>query len=123
LPVTDSFRDFVLEQLESCRRDIHARRMFGGIGLYAGELFFALIDDDTLYFKVDDATRPKFVKKRMKPFRPYGEQGGASMNYYQLPVAVLEDAESLASWVADAVAVAQRATTSVRRPRKRRKAP
>ena len=121
MPVTDSFRDFVLEQLESCRRDIHAKRMFGGIGLYAGELFFAVIDDDTLYFKVDDETRPTFVKKRMKPFRPSGEQS-AAMQYYQVPIAVLEDGEALTSWVADAVAVAQRAATAARQPRSRRRA-
>jgi TfoX/Sxy family transcriptional regulator of competence genes len=25
--------------------------MFGGLGIYSGELFFALVDDDVLYFK------------------------------------------------------------------------
>ena len=28
--------------------------MFGGVGLYCGERFFALIDDGILYLKVDD---------------------------------------------------------------------
>src|SRR6202011_6189680 len=41
MPVTDSFVAFVLEQLDSLG-PITAKRMFGGVGLYAGDLFFAL---------------------------------------------------------------------------------
>ena len=74
MPVSDSFRDFVLEQLEQTTRDIRMKRMFGGMGIYAGETFFAVIDDDIVYFKVDDETRPKFAKKKMPPFRPYKDE-------------------------------------------------
>src|SRR5437868_7009537 len=45
MAVSDSFRVFVLEQLEQTTRDIRAKRMFGGVGIYAGEDFFALIDN------------------------------------------------------------------------------
>ena len=37
--------------------------MFGGVGIYAGELFFALIADDTLYLKADDQTRSEFERR------------------------------------------------------------
>ena len=37
--------------------------MFGGVGIYDRDVFFALIADDTLYFKVDDSTRPEFVAR------------------------------------------------------------
>jgi DNA transformation protein len=82
--------------------------MFGGVGVYAGELFFALMDDDTLYFKVDDVTRPQFEDCGMAPFRPYGE-GGEVMQYYEVPADVLEDPEGLVAWVEAAIAVARRA--------------
>jgi len=82
--------------------------MFGGVGLYCGELFFALMDDDTLYFKVDDSSRPRFEARGMSPFRPSGE-GGEVMQYYEVPADVLEDAEALAAWAAEAVAVARQA--------------
>ena len=59
MSVSPSFRSFVLEQLARTTPGIRARSMFGGVGIYAAELFFALLDDDTLYFKVDDATRPR----------------------------------------------------------------
>ena len=91
--------------------------MFGGVGLYSGDLFFALMDDDTLYFKVDDITRPGFEERGMGPFRP-GDEDGEVMQYYEVPADVLEDAEALAPWVADAVGVAQRAR-SRKRPRPR----
>ena len=91
--------------------------MFGGVGLYSGDLFFALMDDDTLYFKVDDITRPGFEERGMGPFRPGGEDGEV-MQYYEVPADVLEDAEALAPWVADAVGVARRARSRKRsRPR------
>ena len=82
--------------------------MFGGVGIYAAELFFALLDDDTLYFKVDDGTRPQFEDRGMAPFRPYGEDGEV-MGYYEVPADVLEDPEELRAWVEAALGVARRA--------------
>ena len=82
--------------------------MFGGVGIYAAELFFALLDDDTLYFKVDDATRPQFENRGMAPFRPYGEDGEV-MGYYEVPADVLEDPEALGAWVEAALAAARQA--------------
>jgi DNA transformation protein len=116
MSVSPSFRSFVLEQLARSTPHIHARSMFGGVGIYAAELFFALLDGDTLYFKVDDATRPQFEQRGMTPFRPYGEDGEV-MGYYEVPADVLEDPEALGPWVEAAVAVAQRAKR--RRSRRR----
>jgi DNA transformation protein and related proteins len=82
--------------------------MFGGVGIYASDLFFALLDDDTLYFKVGDATRPQFEDRGMAPFRPYGESGEV-MQYYEVPADVLEDPEELGVWVEAAITVARRA--------------
>jgi DNA transformation protein and related proteins len=82
--------------------------MFGGVGIYAGELFFALIADDTLYFKVDDSNRSDFEERGMNPFRPYGE-GGETMQYYQVPENLLEDPDELGLWAEKAIDVARRA--------------
>ena len=123
MAVSDGFRDFVIEQLERTTRDIRTKRMFGGVGIYAGDHFFAVIDNDTLFFKVDDETRPKFVRRKLKPFMPYGPDGG-TIGYYEVPVDLLEDADALKAWVADAVAVAHRAGTNrqrARTPRRRAK--
>jgi len=90
--------------------------MFGGVGIYAADLFFALLDDDTLYFKVDDTTRGPFEERGMGPFRPYGE-GGEVMQYYEVPEDVLEDPEVLGKWVNAAITVARNAKRG--RPRRR----
>ena len=81
--------------------------MFGGVGLYSGDVFFALIADDTVYFKTDDSTRPEFEARGMEPFRPFGDDGG-TMQYYQLPEDVLEDPEVLRTWAEKAVAIARK---------------
>ena len=108
MTVSPGFRTFVLEQLGRVAQGVRGRSMFGGVGIYSGNLFFALIDDDTLYFKVDDSTRPEFESRNMEPFRPYGPEG-EMMQYYCVPADVLEDAEALGAWAQRAIAVAQRA--------------
>ena len=115
--VSEGFRAFVLEQLARVTPDLRARNMFGGIGLYCGDLFYALMDDDVLYFKVDDANRPQFEARGMGPFRPGGE-GGEVMQYYEVPAEVLEDAEALAPWATGAIEVARRARVGKRKPRR-----
>jgi DNA transformation protein and related proteins len=108
MSVSDGFREFVLEQLQRTVPDLRARSMFGGVGVYAGDLFFGLMDDDVLYFKVDDSNRRRFEARGMGPFRPYGE-GGEVMQYFELPADVLEDVDALAEWVEASVEVARRA--------------
>lgn len=80
--------------------------MFGGVGIYSRDVFFALIADDTLYFKVDDSTRPEFEARGSPPFRPYGEEG-EEMQYYRVPDELLEDPESLGHWADQAIQVAR----------------
>jgi len=88
--------------------------MFGGVGIYSAQRFFALIADDTLYFKVDDSNRPDFERLGMRPFQPYGE-GGEVMQYYEVPAELLEDPEALRPWAAQAIAVAERKAKGKRR--------
>jgi len=115
MPVSPGYQTFVLDQLRRVVPSVRARRMFGAVGLYAGELFFALIDDDVLYLKVDDETRPEYEARGLKAFQPFGE-GTTSMNYHEAPEDALEDPESLRPWAERALAVARRAKT---KPKKR----
>ena len=73
MPVTPSYRDFVLDQLGRVLPKVRARSMFGGVGIYAGDFFFALIARDVLYFKVDDTNRGEFAARGMGPFFPFGD--------------------------------------------------
>ncbi|MHC4112773.1 MAG: TfoX/Sxy family protein [Planctomycetota bacterium] len=70
MPVSDEYLTYVIDQLE-CVGPVQARRMFGGAGLYFDGLFFALVADDVLYFKVDDSNRPDYESAGMGAFRPF----------------------------------------------------
>ena len=105
MAVSPTFRAFALEQLSRVAPEIRGKSMFGGVGIYSGELFFALLDNDTLYLKVDDSNRGDFESHSFGPFRPVGDSGEV-MQYYELPADILEDAEAIRPWVEKAIAVA-----------------
>lgn len=105
MPVSQSYRTFVLEQLGRVA-PVTARSMFGGVGIYSDGLFFALVDDDTLYFKVDDSNRADFEAEGMGPFMPFGDTSHV-MQYYEVPGELLEDTDRLHLWMEKAVAVAR----------------
>ena len=107
MPVSDGYLTYVLDQLRPIVPGVRVRRMFGGVGLYATDLFFAVIDDDVLYLKVDDATRGEYEARGMPPFSPI--EGHASMNYSQLPEEILEEREELHRWTSRSLDVARSA--------------
>ncbi|HEX7881021.1 MAG TPA: TfoX/Sxy family protein, partial [Candidatus Eisenbacteria bacterium] len=72
MPVSPDYRDFILEQLNRLAPTT-GRAMFGGVGLYVDGVIVGLIDDDVLYFKVNDATRGIFKAAGGHPFRPFGD--------------------------------------------------
>ena len=106
MSVSDEYLTYVLDQLE-CAGPVQAKRMFGGVGLYLDGLFFALIADDVLYFKVDDSNRPDYEAAGMGPFRPFPDKPNV-MQYYEVPIDVLEDRDSLRDWAQKALRVAER---------------
>ncbi|HEV7433037.1 MAG TPA: TfoX/Sxy family protein [Steroidobacteraceae bacterium] len=99
------FNAFVLDLLGEVRT-VTARRMFGGVGYYADGLFFAIADDDVLYFRVDVASRSDYEAEGMQAFAPMGP-GTKSMNYFTLPARLYEDTDELALWVRRALNAAR----------------
>jgi DNA transformation protein len=104
LRVSDAFKSFVLDQLEGLG-DVVPRSMFGGVGLYCRGVFFGIIARDVLYLKVDDSNRADYERCGMPAFKPYSNRSG-TMQYYAVPVGVLESASELVEWAAKAVRVA-----------------
>jgi DNA transformation protein len=80
--------------------------MFGGIGLYSNGVFFGLIDNDTLFFKVNDSNRGDYVARNMAAFRPFRDKPDLSMSYFTVPADALEDRDELAVWARKSIAVA-----------------
>ncbi|MBH0200719.1 MAG: TfoX/Sxy family protein [Nitrospira sp.] len=99
-PKSDGFKDFVLDQLGDLR-NVTARAMFGGYGLYNRDTLFGIIHKDRLYFKVTSKTIDHYKDHGMKPFRPNARQ--TLKSFYEVPVDVIEDAEALTNWATQAV--------------------
>ncbi len=117
LRVTPEFRDFVLDQLAGVPQ-LRAKRMFGGVGLYSGERFFAILAADELFFKVDDGNRAAYVAPGSEPFRPVLDRP-VSMSYWRVPIEVLEDPVELGAWAKEAIRAAEAAAARRRKPAKR----
>lgn len=111
MSVSDDFLSYVLEQL-SALRDLRPKRMFGAVGIYCDDNFFAVIDDDILYLKTDETTSADFESRGMRRFMPSPDKQG-SMGYYEVPADVLEDRDELAAWARKAVAVSARKKAKV----------
>ena len=106
MPVTDSFVAFVLEQFEPLG-PIAVKRMFGGVGLYAGDRFFGLMMDDVLYLKGNAETRVARQAVGARPFQPAKRPRGKGKNPYDsVPTAILEDADALLAWARQSIAIA-----------------
>jgi DNA transformation protein and related proteins len=94
---------------------VTARRMFGGLGFWAGGRFFAIGDpeDGALYLKVDDLTRGRFEAAGGRPFS-YAAPGGERMvmSYFTPPDAALEDAEAMLPWARLGLEAAMRAAAT-----------
>ena len=75
--------------------------MFGGYGLYRGDVFFGIIHKSRLYFKTDPKTVQLYVDADMKPFRPNAKQ--TLKSYYEVPIDVIENSDQLVAWAKKAL--------------------
>jgi DNA transformation protein len=110
MPLSPQFEAYVLEQLGRVAR-ITPKRMFGGVGVYAQDAHFAILQNDIVYLRVDDNNRADFEAAGMQPLRPYAGKP-TLMPYFELPAEVLEDEDQLRRWVAAAIRAAVRAQTA-----------
>ena len=106
MPVSDEYLTYVVDQLD-CLGPVQSRRMFGGAGLYYEGLFFGIVADDVLYFKVDETNRSDYETEGMEAFQPFPDKSTV-MGYYQVPIEVLENKNTLGDWAGKAVGVAER---------------
>lgn len=106
MAVSDEFLTYVIDQLEALG-PVRYKRMFGGAGLYFEDLFFGLVADDVLYFKVDDSNCADYEAEGMGLFKPFPDKKEV-MQYYEVPIDVLENKEALRDWAEKAVRVAER---------------
>ena len=112
-PETDSYVEFVLEQLASLGT-ITARNMMGGKTIHCDGTVFALIGHGAVYLKADAGNRPMFEARNLPAFQPDPNEPG-TMSYYLVPADVLENRNELARWATEAIAAGQRSTQKKKR--------
>jgi len=116
----DPFHEFVAELFEPLG-PVSIRRMFGGAGVYAHDVMFALLADDSIYLKVDDALKDELVAEGSEPFRFEKKDGSiAEMKYFRLPDTAADDSEEACYWGRKALDVDLKAK-STKRPKRRTK--
>ena len=107
MSVSPEFLGFV-EELLAGFGPVRAKRMFGGAGIYADDVMFALVDDDVLYLKADDELVEALKAEGSSPWSYSLKRDGAARNmgYWRLPDAAADDPEYASSLARRAYGVA-----------------
>jgi len=94
------YLNFIMDKLSPIG-GIRSRAMFGGYGIFYEGSMFALIAEDTLYFKVNESNRAMYKKAQSKPF-PHG------ISYWEVPAEVIEENSKLLDWANLSIGIAQK---------------
>jgi DNA transformation protein len=119
----DPLRDLLLDALAPLG-SIAARRFFSGTGFTYDGTFFAMIIRGTVYMRVDDGNRPRYVAAGSRPFSYATRKGRVTVGaFYTLPEALLDDEEELRAWARQSIAAALTAKKPKARKKVARKEP
>jgi DNA transformation protein len=103
------FLTFLEEQLAGLG-PVSIRRMFGGAGVFADGVMFALVSDDTLYLKADETTRAEFEAEGMDAFTYATKEGRNTLvTYWRAPERLFDEPDEMLSWARKALTIARRA--------------
>jgi DNA transformation protein and related proteins len=113
MAVSQGYQDLILDLLHPL--DPLPRRMFSGVGLFYGGAMFGLLVRDTMYLRVDSATRSRFERAGSRPFSYLrGGQEVSLSAYYVVPDDLLDRQDELLQWARDAIGAARRAASNAR---------
>jgi DNA transformation protein and related proteins len=105
---SDSFAEFLRAQLAPLGR-VSVRRMFGKSGVFCDGLMFAMVTDDTLYFRVDDHNREAFAEAAAFPPLNYAKGGRIiDLAFWRAPERLWDESDELVAWARIALAAARR---------------
>jgi DNA transformation protein and related proteins len=105
---SDTFAEFLREQLAPLG-GVTMRRMFGKTGVFCDGLMFAMVRDDTLYFRVDDRNRAAFKEAQSLPPLNYEKKGSTiDLSFWRAPERLFDEPDELVTWARAALAAARR---------------
>lgn len=107
---SQDYIDYVMEQLEPLG-SISSGRFFGGTGLRAGSVQFAMIMGNALFFVVDDSSRPRYEQRGMGCFWYRTKKKKVNVRkYYEVPGDLLDDPDVLLEWARESIRIAKKLT-------------
>src|SRR5262247_3171703 len=102
---SNDYAEFVKDQLAQLG-GVSAGRFFGGVGLSSGGTQFAMIMESSLYFVVDDSTRPRYEEMRSSCFSYSTRKGRIAVKrYYLVPAGLIDDQEELVKLARESIRV------------------
>jgi DNA transformation protein len=113
VPESPGFVAFAVDLLSPVG-PVRARAMFGGHGIYCGEVMIGLVDDDEVFLKTDEQTRHRFLEAGCRRWVYTG--GGRKMetSYFRPPDEAHESPEEMRPWGELALAAARRGAAAKR---------
>lgn len=95
--------------------------MFGKTGVFLDGAMLGMVEDDTLYLRVDDGNRALFREAAASPPLNY-DKAGATINlaFWRVPERLYDDPDEFVAWARAALAAARRVAAARKMPRKSR---
>ncbi len=109
-----------IRELFSQFRPIEVCRMFGGAGVIADGLTFAIVFDGVIFFRADETSIAAFKEEGATPFvypytkRPYRRRNPDKAPFWRMPERLYDDPEEAARWAERALEVARRSKAGKR---------
>ncbi|HJU39092.1 MAG TPA: TfoX/Sxy family protein [Tahibacter sp.] len=100
---------------------IRVKAMFGGHGVYCGELFFAVVIDGEIGLKVDNDNKQAFVDAGCAPLVYTRMQEPMPMSYWSVPAEALDSAEAMRPWARLALDAAARKASAKHPPKAKKR--
>ena len=120
MAVSAEYRDHLQEIFEPLG-PVSVRRMFGSVGVFYGDVMFALATGDEVFLKVDELNRPDFEAAGAAPFSYMrGGEPRQLGSYMAMPEDLFDEPDTLLHWARGSVDAALRSAKT--KPKKQRKA-
>ncbi len=100
---------------------VEVRRMFGGAGIYLGDACFALLVDDCIWMRADEALGRAYAEAGSGQWVYEGRQRApVTMPYWQLPDQAMDDPDEAAAWARRSLVPAENAAAEKRAAKERK---
>jgi DNA transformation protein len=111
-----------LKELFKPYGEVVVKRMFGGAGIYAQGLCFAIAQDGDVFLKADAVSQPDFVAAGSSPFIYVAKGRPMPTSFWRLPAIARAEADELVCWASLGLEAARRTAAAKTEPKAKKPA-